>query len=92
MHTQADHEQLIQKGIVVAGKLITLHSEVTPQQHGAVKITLKDLPLHSISNEQVLEALKDVCTVESLRCITQMSGMMASPQPSGMVIILPMWH
>ena len=30
MQIQADQEQLIQKGIVVAGKLIILHSESTP--------------------------------------------------------------
>ncbi len=29
-----------------------------------MKITLKDLPLHSISNEQVLEALKEICPVQ----------------------------
>ena len=30
-----------------------------------MKITLKDLLLHSVSNEQVLEALKEVCPVQS---------------------------
>ena len=30
-----------------------------------MKITLKDLPLHSISNEQVLEAIKEICPVQS---------------------------
>ncbi len=63
MHTQSDQDQLIQRGIVVTGKLITLHSEVSSHQHDTVKIMLKDLPLHSISNEQVLEALKEVCLV-----------------------------
>ena len=29
------------------------------------KVTLKDLPLHSISNEEVLEALKEICPVQS---------------------------
>ncbi len=65
MCTQSDQDQLIQRGIVVAGKLITLCSEVSPHQHDAVKIMLKDSPLHSVSNEQVLEAIKEVCLVQS---------------------------
>ena len=30
-----------------------------------MKLTLRDLPLHSVSNEDVLEALKAVCEVQS---------------------------
>ena len=54
MRTQADRDLLIQRGLVVAGRHVTLHSEVTPRQRDVAKVTLKDLPLHSISNEEVL--------------------------------------
>ena len=59
MHTQVDRDALIEKGVVVAGCHVHLHSEQNPHQRDAVKITLKDLPLHSISNDQVLEAVKE---------------------------------
>ncbi len=65
MQTQFDRDQLIQKGIVMAGKHVALRSEVIVRHNDAVKVTLKDLPLHSVSNEQVLESLKAVCQVES---------------------------
>ena len=53
MRTQFDRDQLIQKGIVVVGRHVPLRSEVMAKQCDAVKVTLKDLPLHSVSNEQV---------------------------------------
>ncbi len=65
MHTQADRALLIEKRLVIAGKHITLCSELTSKQHESEKVTLKDLPLHSISNEEVLEALKQCCPVQS---------------------------
>ncbi len=45
----------------MAGKHMALRSEVTVRHNDAVKVTLKDLLLHSVSNEQVLESLKAVC-------------------------------
>ena len=51
MCTQVDRDALIEKGVVVAGCHVHLHSELNPCQRDMVKITLKDLPLHSISNE-----------------------------------------
>ncbi len=30
-----------------------------------MKVTLKDLPLHSVGNEEVLESVHDICTVTS---------------------------
>ena len=68
MWTQFDRDQLIQKGIVVAGKYVALRSEVIVRCNDAVMVTLKDLLLHSVSNEQVLESLKTVCQVESEVC------------------------
>ncbi len=50
---------------MVAGKYMALRSEVMARQRDAVKVILKDLPLHSVSNEQVLESLKVVCQVDS---------------------------
>ncbi len=65
MHTQADRECLIQKGLVIVGKQITVRSEFAPKQAQSVKITLKDLPLHSIANNAVLMGLKEHCQVLS---------------------------
>ncbi len=64
MQTQVDCEHLIQSGIVVAGKKIMLWSEMSTRSCETVNITLKDLLLHNISNEEVLEALKEVCPVQ----------------------------
>ncbi len=30
-----------------------------------MKVTIRDLPLHSVDNEEVLDALKDICDVLS---------------------------
>ncbi len=66
MQTQADRDLLIQRGLVVAGRHVTLHSrQVAPRQRDVAKVTLKDLPLYSISNEDILEALKEICPVQS---------------------------
>ncbi len=65
IRTQFDRDQLIQKGIIVAGKYVALRSEAMARQCDAVKVTLKDLPLNSVSNEHVLESLKEICLVES---------------------------
>ncbi len=65
MKTLADRSTLVQKGLNIAGKHILLHSEYRLSQVKSMKVTLKDLPLHSVSNEEVLEALKTVCPVQS---------------------------
>ncbi len=65
MKTLADRQSLIQSGITEVCKHIFLRSESQQASHSAVKITLKDLPLHTITNEAVLEALKEYCLVQS---------------------------
>ncbi len=62
--TITDRSVLVQKGLNIAGKHILLHSEYKSSQVKSMKVTLKDLPLHSVSNEEVLEALKEVCLVQ----------------------------
>ncbi len=56
---------LITKGLTVAGKYVALHSEYKSASRNSVKITLRDLPLHDVGNEDVLEALHELCTVLS---------------------------
>ncbi len=65
MHTQADRNTQVQHRIVIAGKHITLRSDIHSSQRATVKITLTDLPLHSVSNEDVLDAVKVHCPVQS---------------------------
>ncbi len=52
-------------GITVAGRYIQLRSEFYLKAKKSLKVTLCDLPLHSIGNEEVLHALNDVCHVIS---------------------------
>lgn len=63
MQTLADHATLVERGLTVAGKFVPLRSELRHDAIHLVKVTLKDLPLHSIGNEEVLEAMKEVCSV-----------------------------
>ncbi len=72
MKTLVDRQSLIQSGITVVGKHIFLRSESQQASHSAVKITLKDLPLHTITNEAVLEALKEYCLVQSEVCYSNL--------------------
>ncbi len=53
---------------MVAGKQIMLRSQLNPQCQESVKVTLKDSPLHKVSNEETLEALKEICLVQSEVC------------------------
>ena len=65
MKTEGDHETLVKKGITVAGKYVMLHSDMHTGQRNMVKITIKDLPLHSVSNQDVLDAVKAFCPLQS---------------------------
>ena len=65
MKTEADHETLVKKGITVAGKHIMLSSDMHTGQRQMVKITIKDLPLHSVSNQDVLDVVKAFCPPQS---------------------------
>ncbi len=44
---------------------MTLKADARPIQKTSIKITFKDLPLHSISNEDVLDIVKEHCPVTS---------------------------
>ena len=65
VHTMADRSCLVSTGITLAGQYIPLQSEERVHCKSTVKLTLRDLLLHSVSNEDVLEALKVVCEVKS---------------------------
>ncbi len=65
MCTNADQNELVKKGMTVAGEHIMLQNETNPAQRNTVKITVKDLPLHSVSNQEVLDAVKECCIVHS---------------------------
>ena len=58
MKIEADHETLVKKGITVAGKYVMLCSDMHTGQRNMVKITIKDLTLHSVSNQDVLDVVK----------------------------------
>ena len=64
MKTITDRSILVQKGLNIASKHILLCSEYKSSQVKSIKVMLKDLPLHSISNEEVLEAMKEECQVQ----------------------------
>ncbi len=66
MQTFKDRVALVANGVTIAGRYIQLQTEVRPEKQRSVRITLKDLPLHSMSNEDVLEAIRDICHVTSL--------------------------
>ena len=42
-----------------------MRSEVRPEARHSVKVTLKDLPVHSVRNEDVLETMRTLCTITS---------------------------
>ncbi len=68
MLTLLDHTHLIEKGIHLTGKFVLLHSKSQVGAQQLVKVTIKDLPLHSVGNEDVLEEVKKVCKVTSIVC------------------------
>ncbi len=65
MHTLKDRATLVEKGITLAGRYILLQSETCPESQRSVKVTLKDLPLHSVENVDVLAEMKNHCSVTS---------------------------
>ncbi len=62
--THADRTALVNLGITLAGKYIPLKSEFSTQRKSTAKVIIKDLPLHTVNNEDVLEALKEHCEVQ----------------------------
>ena len=65
LRTYTDCTHLVVQGITLAGKHIPLRSEFHLMQQKTVKITIRDLPLHEVDNDQVLEAMHILCTVHS---------------------------
>ncbi len=65
MCTVSDRMKLVAMGITVAGRYIQLRSEFHPEAKKSLKVTLHDLPLHSVGNEEVLHALNDICCITS---------------------------
>lgn len=65
MHTLKDRDTLVQQGITLAGCFVLLRADTRPAFKDSVKMTIKDLPLHSVSNKDVLEAVKSCCPVLS---------------------------
>ncbi len=65
MCTVADRTRLVSQGITIAGCYIQLHSEFCPEARRSLKVMLHDLPLHSMDNKQVLQALNELCQVIS---------------------------
>ncbi len=62
---EKDCTVLLATGLDLAGKHISLESRTLSAPVLNVKITVKDLPLHEVSNEAVLEAVKQIAPVAS---------------------------
>ena len=63
--TLVDRQALVNKGLTVAGKYVILWSEYLAPHKKSMKIMIRDLSLHAVDNEEVLDALKDICDVLS---------------------------
>ena len=66
MKINIDCACLVEQGITITGRFIALQSDYRPEAHQSVKVMIKDLPLHSMDNETVLEGLYHMCEVTSL--------------------------
>ncbi len=65
LHTLADRTKLVSTGLTLAGRYIQLHSEQHETRKPMAKITAKDLPLHAVSNTEVLDVVKEFCEPSS---------------------------
>ena len=65
VQTTADCERLVAQGIIMAGKHVPLRSELVTSRKRTVKIMVHDLPLHTVDNEQVLEAISESFAISS---------------------------
>ncbi len=61
-----DCTTLVERGLTIAGRFVPLRSELRQDAIHSAKVTLKDLPLHSVGNDEVLEAVKKICSVTSV--------------------------
>ncbi len=64
MKTEADRATLMVTGINLAGKHVSLNT-ARCENSDTVKIIIKDLPLHEVSNQEVLVAVKEAFEVLS---------------------------
>ncbi len=64
--TEADRAVLVASGIDLAGKHIDITSRGDYASSPNVKITIRDIPLHEIANDKVLQALKEFTEEASL--------------------------
>lgn len=65
LRTHADRARLVAQGLTLAGKHIMLRSEFHATKASTAKVTLRDLPLHMVDNEQVLAVMNECCSVKS---------------------------
>ncbi len=65
MKTEVDRATLLATGLDLAGKHISLESLSFSTSSPIVKIVVKDLPLHELTNKDVLEVVKQVAPVMS---------------------------
>ncbi len=67
IYVKTDHDRatLFVTGLDLAGKHISLEARMTSISTPNVKITLKDLPLHEVTNEEVLTVVKQVASIAS---------------------------
>ena len=63
--TEADRAVLMTSGMDLVGKHISVASLGDHVHSPNVKITIKDLPLHEVSNEEVLAVLKTITNIAS---------------------------
>ncbi len=65
MRTSSDRAKLVELGITLNGKHISLCADLRPGFKKMVCITIKDLPLHTMDNMTVLEAVSTDYSVVS---------------------------
>ena len=71
MRTSSDRAKLVETGITLNGKHISLHVDSRPGFKKTVCITIKDLSLHTMDNMAVLEAVsKDYPVVSDVQYAT----------------------
>ena len=58
MKTEVDRAQLLMSGLNIAGQYVSLTLSLSDHTESA-KLIIKDLPLHEVSNQDVLASLKE---------------------------------
>ena len=78
--TITDRVKLVNSGLTLASQYIQLCSEQRETRKPMVKLMFKDLPLHMVSNLEVLDAVKEVCepTSEVSYCSMWFNGQLTN--------------